>query len=45
MVKLEEEESLFFQLWVDNEGLGKKAGDTVQIVKEEIEKRVASQGR
>jgi cytochrome c2 len=44
MVKLEEEESLFFQLWVDNEGLGKKAGDTVQIVNEEIEKRVASQG-
>ncbi|MHC4308021.1 MAG: c-type cytochrome, partial [Planctomycetota bacterium] len=44
MVKLEEEESLFFQLWVDNEGLGKKAGDTVQIVNEEIEKRVASKG-
>ncbi len=44
MVKLEEEESLFFQLWVDNEVLGKKAGDTVQIVNEEIEKRVASQG-
>ncbi len=44
MVKLEEEESLFFQLWVDNEGLGRKAGDTVQIVNEEIEKRVASQG-
>ena len=44
MVKLEEEESLFFQLWVDNEGLGKKAGDTVQIVNEEIERRVASQG-
>jgi mono/diheme cytochrome c family protein len=44
MVKLEEEESLFFQLWVDNEGLGKKAGDTVQVANEEIEKRVASQG-
>ncbi len=44
MVKLEEEESLFFQLWVDNKGLGKKAGDTVQIVNEEIEKREASQG-
>ena len=44
MVKLEEEESLFFQLWVDNEGLGKKAGDTVQVALEEIERRVASQG-
>jgi len=45
MVKLEEEEeSLFFQLWVDNEGLGKKAGDTVQVANEEIERRVASQG-
>ncbi len=44
MVKLEEEESLYFQLWVDNEALGKKAGDTVQIVNEEVEKRVASQG-
>jgi len=44
MVKLEEEESLFFQLWVDNEGLGKKAGDTVQVANEEIERRVESQG-
>ena len=44
MVRLEEEESLFFQLWVDNEGLGKKAGDTVQVANEEIEKRVASEG-
>ena len=44
MVKLEEEENLYFQLWVDNEGLGRKAGDTVQIANEEIEKRVASQG-
>ncbi|KHE93894.1 MAG: cytochrome c [Candidatus Scalindua rubra] len=44
MVKLEEEENLYFQLWVDNEGLGKKAGDTVQIANEEIEKRVGSQG-
>jgi len=44
MVKLEEEESLFFQLWVDNEELGKKAGDTVQVANEEIERRVASQG-
>ena len=44
MIKLEEEESLYFQLWVDNEGIGKKAGDTVQVANEEIEKRVASQG-
>ena len=44
MVKLEEEESLFFQLWVDSEGLGKKAGDTVQVANEEIERRMASQG-
>ncbi|MBT6052436.1 MAG: c-type cytochrome [Candidatus Scalindua sp.] len=44
MVKLEEEESLYFQLWVDNEGLGRKAGDTVQVANEEIEKRVASEG-
>ena len=44
MVKLEEEESLFFQLWADNEGLGKKAGDTVQVVNEEIVRRVVSQG-
>ena len=44
MVKLEEEESLFFQLWVDNEGLGKKAGDTVQVANEEIVRRVESQG-
>ena len=44
MVKLEEEESLFFQLWADNEGLGKKAGDTVQVANEEIVRRVVSQG-
>ncbi|GAX62455.1 tetraheam c type cytochrome, part of bc1 complex, complex III [Candidatus Scalindua japonica] len=44
MVKLEEEDGLYFQLWVDNEGLGKKAGDTVQIMDEEIERRVSSQG-
>jgi len=44
MVKLEEEENLYFQLWVDNEVLGRKAGDTMQIANEEIEKRVASQG-
>jgi len=44
MVKLEEEDSLYFQLWVDNDGLGKKAGDTVRVATEEIEKRVASQG-
>ena len=44
MVRLEEKESLYFQLWVDNEGLEKKAGDTVQIANEEIEKMVVSQG-
>ncbi len=44
MVKLEEEESLFFQLWIDNEGLGRKAGDTIQIANEEIERREASKG-
>ena len=36
MVKLEEEENLYFQLWEDNEFLGKKAGDTVQIANESI---------
>ncbi len=43
-VKLEEEDTLFFQLWEDNEKLGKKAGDTVQIANEEIENMVESEG-
>ena len=44
MVKLEEEDTLFFQLWEDNERLGRKAGDTVQIANEEIERKVESEG-
>lgn len=44
MVKLDEEETLFFQLWEDNERLGKKAGDTVQLANEEIERKVESEG-
>ncbi len=44
MVKLEEEDTLFFQLWEDNERLGRKAGDTVQIANEEVERKVESEG-
>ena len=44
MVKLEEEDSLFFQLWKDNEKLGQKAGDTVQIANEHISSRESAEG-
>lgn len=44
MVKLEEEGSLFFQLWEDNEKLGRKAGDTMQIAKEHISSRKNAEG-
>lgn len=44
MVKLEEEDSLFFQLWEDNEQSGRKAGETMQISNEQIKSRVRSEG-
>ena len=44
MVKLEEEENLYFQLWEDNEGLGRKAGETVQIANEVIKSMSRSEG-
>ncbi|MEK7699310.1 MAG: c-type cytochrome, partial [Planctomycetota bacterium] len=45
MVKLEEEGGLYFQLWEDNKGLGRKAGETVFIENERIiEKEKASVG-
>ncbi|ODS31383.1 MAG: putative cytochrome c [Candidatus Scalindua rubra] len=44
MVKLEEEDSIFFQLWEDNEKLGRKAGETAQIKKGQIKNRIRSKG-
>jgi mono/diheme cytochrome c family protein len=44
MVKLEEEDSLYFQLWKDNEALGRKAGDTIQIMKDQIKDRIKAEG-
>jgi len=44
MVKLEEADSIFFQLWEDNEKLGRKAGETAQINKEMIKNRIKSKG-
>ena len=45
MVKLEEEGGLYFQLWEDNAGLGRKAGETLFIEDERImEKKKASAG-
>ncbi len=44
MVKLEEEDSLFFQLWEDNEKLGRKAGETAQIMKDQIKDRIKAEG-
>ena len=44
MVKLEEEDSLFFQLWMDTEELSKKAGDTVQIPKDQIKSIERAEG-
>jgi len=44
MVKLEEDENLYFQLWEDNEGLGRNAGETVQIANEDIKSMSRSEG-
>ncbi len=44
MVKLEEEDSLYFQLWMDTEELKKKAGDTVQIPKDQIKSIERAEG-
>ncbi len=44
MVKLEEEDSLFFQLWEDNEAYGRNAGETAQIQTSEIENRTYAEG-
>jgi cytochrome c2 len=44
MVKLEEEDSLYFQLWSDNEALKRKAGDTIQIMKDQIKDRIKAEG-
>ncbi|MDR4496788.1 MAG: cytochrome c [Candidatus Scalindua sp.] len=44
MVKLEEDESLFFQLWEDNDSFGRKAGETVQIETAQIKERVNAEG-
>ncbi len=44
MVKLEDEENLYFQLWEDNEGLGRKAGETMQIANEDIKSMSRSEG-
>ncbi len=44
MVKLEEEDSLYFQLWEDNDNLDRKAGETAQIMKEQIKGRKRSEG-
>jgi mono/diheme cytochrome c family protein len=44
MVKLEEEDSLYFQLWKDNESLKRKAGDTIQIMKDQIKDRIKAEG-
>lgn len=44
MVKLEEEDSLYFQLWEDNEMLGRKAGETARLMKKWIKNRIRSKG-
>jgi mono/diheme cytochrome c family protein len=44
MVKLEEEDSLYFQLWEDNERLERKAGETARIEKAQIKDRVKAEG-
>jgi mono/diheme cytochrome c family protein len=44
MVKLEEEDSLYFQLWEDNERLGRKAGETARLKKSWIKNRIKSEG-
>ena len=44
MVKLEEEDSLFFQLWEDNAAFGREAGETAQIATSQIKNRVYAEG-
>jgi mono/diheme cytochrome c family protein/cytochrome c551/c552 len=44
MVKLEEEDGLYFQLWMDNESLERKAGDTIQIMNDQIKDRIKAEG-
>ncbi|OQZ00858.1 MAG: hypothetical protein B6D35_05090 [Candidatus Brocadia sp. UTAMX2] len=44
MVKLEEDASVYFQLWEDNERLGHKAGETALIENEQIIERKRAAG-
>ncbi|GJQ58306.1 MAG: hypothetical protein D8M57_05710 [Candidatus Scalindua sp. AMX11] len=44
MVKLEEEDTLFFQLWEDNDDFGRGAGETAQIQTSQIKDRVYAEG-
>ncbi|MFQ5965884.1 MAG: c-type cytochrome [Candidatus Scalinduaceae bacterium] len=44
IVKLEEEDSLYFQLWEDNERLGRKAGETAKVKKKWFKNRIRSEG-
>lgn len=44
IVKLEEEDSLYFQLWEDNERLGRKAGETARVKKKWFKNRIRSEG-
>ncbi len=44
IVKLEEEDSLYFQLWEDNERLGREAGETVKVKKSWFKNTIRSEG-
>lgn len=44
MVKLEEDAGIYFQLWEDNEKLGRKAGETVYIDNRQILERKKAAG-
>ncbi len=44
IVKLEEEDSLYFQLWEDNERLGRKAGETAKVKKRWFKNMIRSEG-
>jgi mono/diheme cytochrome c family protein len=44
IVKLEEGDSLYFQLWEDNGRLGRKAGETAKIKKKWFRNRIRSEG-
>ena len=44
MVKLEEENDLYFQLWEGNDQLGRKAVETIQLSNDQIKSRVQSEG-